>query len=419
MSDKPPYADEVASAVARCKVLCEDAVGMLPSLVERGASVLSDLDVAAQALERALHTVGAPREADTRKPDYDAVELHVAPASMLPEEDEPERELIGADDASASNDGPAEALRLAGDLHTVGKIVERERLVIDPKDYRFSSMASELIAKLAEDERVGEKGARILVDCVRFMDAIDRDYPAPENEVLARAMDGFRSDIAEHLDREHGLRFTPDPRAEGEDRQHALSAIQGAKRRLFPSKEPAGSALSLGKRGIEHGSVREAPEVVTSTGTASPAFSLANSVALGLLKPIDQPAQARKAKAVAFKEIRQRLLPQLAEADAGRETTVLRYVVNAVQPLNSDGSVTELLGRILDDLKRRGLKTIPATTGVQFDESFKPSRFERRVVRSDRPRGEVVEVMQIGFTNADGIPVQKTVLGVSDGSGAA
>ncbi len=333
----------------------------------------------------------------------------------------------------AGADEPEE-LRLVGALRSIENVVEEEKLVIDAADYRFVERAPALLEGLDEADRSGLKGARVIADCVRFMDSLEREYALPRGGSLARTFGSLRCLLAEYLEKTHDLRFVPDPRVEGSGDPEALARLPQRKALKFPSGAPAGEALGLFKRGIERpaetGAERpaktEPPEVLVSLGRTSDAFELVNRVSYSLLKAAGMPSPERQARAVAFKEIRRKYLPELAGAlsrgvgtkqGEDKEATVLRYVVNVMQPLSRDGTLAEPVKEIVAALKERGQSAIPARTGVQFDESFGTGKFERRMIPSDEPPGTVVRVMQIGFVNREGVPVQKAILGVSAGAG--
>jgi hypothetical protein len=163
--------------------------------------------------------------------------------------------------------------------------------------------------------------------------------------------------------------------------------------------------------------------VLVSSGESSDALELVKKLSSVLTRPLDQSEDQRQAKARALKQIRHKYLPELAsaagDADAGsradREATALRYVVNVLVPLNRDGSLDAAVTRLCADLKERGVSQIPVRLGVPFDESFGTGKFERRTIPSEKALGVVAALLQMGFVNRDGVPVQKAIVGVSGG----
>jgi hypothetical protein len=191
--------------------------------------------------------------------------------------------------------------------------------------------------------------------------------------------------------------------------------LDGAKRVKFPSSNPAGAPLGLLKRGIAAGGKTEPPEILVSFGSTTPAFELINRIAHAILRPINVPREVRQGRALAFKEIRAKYLPQLIGADGDHEATVIRYVANLLQPLNKDDSLGEMVKRLVAELAERGIKQIPVRVGTMFDDSYGTTKFERKMISSDKPKGTIAQVIQLGFVNRDGVPVQKAILGVSGG----
>jgi hypothetical protein len=290
-----------------------------------------------------------------------------------------------------------EELGLARSLSSIKLVVEEEKLVVDRADYAFVDKAPELIEGLGEAERAGDKAARIFVDCVRFMDSIEREYGLAGGGSLARTFGSLRSLLAEYLDGTHGITFAPDPRVEGSETPASLKALAGAKPVRFPSRSPAGEVIGLFKRGMATSSGAEPPEVLMSSGESSDALELVKKLSSVLTRPLSQSEDQRQAKARALKQIRHKYLPELAaaagDADAGsradREATALRYVVNVLVPLNRDGSLDAAVKPLCADLKERGVSQIPVRLGVTFDETFGTSKFERRTIPSEKALGVV------------------------------
>ena len=119
-----------------------------------------------------------------------------------------------------------------------------------------------------------------------------------------------------------------------------------------------------------------------------------------------------RARHKAWQEL-QSYLNELAGADADKVHTLYRYAVNSVNRLPSVGPVKDAMGRLVDVLREGGFREIPIPLGRKFDESFSPSRYERKRVKSDKAVDTIVEVIQRGFVNEKGVPVQKAIVGVS------
>jgi hypothetical protein len=304
---------------------------------------------------------------------------------------------------------------LARDLAQIKDIIEQDNLVVDVQDYRFAEKAGELVENLGEDAR-GQKGARALFDCVRFMDVLDRDYSLPGYERLVNTVGSLRRELARFLKESFHIEFVPDPCVQDSASPSSLARLQDARRHSFPSAKPAGQPLALVKRGARLPGGVEPPEILVSTGSATKAFMLVRNLARAALAPAKLPPRLRQGRAAAAKEMRHKYLPQLANADdEDRQATVLRYVANSLQAVNKEDSLKDLMRALLAALADFGYKAVPVRLGGTFDDSYSTSKYERKSVPSSQPKGTIVEVFQLGFVNRDGVPVQKATVGVSNG----
>jgi hypothetical protein len=422
-----PFIDEARDIVKRCAGLYRKLSGDSPA-----PGGLDELRLTLRKVGSALQKVVERAEQSSVSEDEPPKGRPGATDEGTPSASEPARAATDTDalvaaemevlDTGEKPDEPDE-LGLARALSAIKLLVEQEKLVIDRSDYAFVDKAPELIEGLGDAERAGDKAARIFVDCVRFMDSMEREYGLPGGGSLARTLGSLRSLLGEYLDETHDITFVPDPRVEGSETPSSLKALAGAKLVRFPSRSPAGEVIGLFKRGIGTPSGGEPPEVLVSSGSSSDALELVKKLSSVLTRPVDQSGDERQAKARGYKQIRHKYLPELAAAaggaDAGpsadRETTLLRYVVNLLVPLNRDGSLDAAVTRLCADLKERGISPIPVRLGVTFDESFGTSQFERRTIPSEKALGVVAALLQMGFVNRDGVPVQKAIVGVSGG----
>jgi hypothetical protein len=368
---------------------------MARALADTARTFSAGLEIAATPMLQAA----PPTEAAAEEPDVQEQEV------QAPEAEQPQ--------APAETEEPP-AVALARDLAGIKSVIEQDNLVVDVQDYRFAEKAGELVENLGEDAR-GQKAARALFDCVRFMDVLDRDYSLPGYERLIETVGNLRRELARFMKESFGIEFIPDPCVQDSAGPSSLAGLQDARKHPFPSSKPAGEALALVKRGAKlHGGV-EAPEILVSTGSATPAFTLVRNLARALLAPAKLPPRLRQGRAAAAKEMRQKYLPQLANADEDRAATVLRYVANSLQAINKEDSLKDLMRAVLAALADLGFKAVPVRLGGTFDDSYSTSKYERKSVPSLQPKGTIVEVFQIGFVNRDGVPVQKATVGVSNG----
>ena len=354
--------------------------------------------------------------------------LKVATAPMMEQTAEPVAKPEAAAEAASGPEGdgtweeggePAEprALVLARALVEIKEVIERDNLVVDVNDFRFAEKAGGLIGDLVGDldeaARQDQKAARVLFECVRAMDVLDRDYSLPGYERLGNVVGGHRRDVAEHLKESFDIEFSPDPCVPDSGDPAALAGLLDggeAKGVDFPSNEPAGRVLALRRRGARLPGGTEPPELFVSTGTATPVFALVHDLARAVLAPAEVTPRLRQGRAAAAKEIRQKFLSQLASTiahggDVDREATVLRYVANLLQAINKEGALKDLMRPLLAALAERGFKAVSVRTGGTFDESYSTGKYERKSVPSSQPKGTIIEVIQIGFVNRDGIPV--------------
>ncbi len=147
----------------------------------------------------------------------------------------------------------------------------------------------------------------------------------------------------------------------------------------------------------------EPTEVAEGTGTpASDAFATAARTL----------AKEKPGGWAATLEELMKLWDKLAHSDGEQELLLIRYATNTLQPTGSRG-----VNSLVEFLASGGIREIPAQEGALFDDSYSPGRYERRRVRSDQPRDCIVEVHQRGFLGADGIPLQRAIVSVSDGQG--
>ncbi len=107
-----------------------------------------------------------------------------------------------------------------------------------------------------------------------------------------------------------------------------------------------------------------------------------------------------------------KLWDKLAHADEEQELLLLRYAVNTVQATQPNAGIP-----VVEFLGSKGIREIPAQTGALFNESYSPGKYERRRIRSGKPRDSILQVHQRGFLGPDGVPLQRAIVSVSDGQG--
>lgn len=446
MSDAETVLEETSALLTRVAGL-EEAVGtLLPdhanlralarSLVEAARDFSGGLKVAtAPMMEQTAEPAAVPEAVPAVVP----AAVPAAEPAAKPDAGPAVGPAVGPDaaaegasgrEAAEPEDGgePEEprALVLARALVEIKEVIERDNLVVEVNDFRFAEKAGGLIEDLDSASREGQKAARVLFECVRALDVLDRDYSLPGYERLGNVVRGHRREVAEYLKESFDIEFSPDPCVPDSGDPAALAGLldgldgEEAKRIDFPSNEPAGRALALRRRGARLPGGTEPPELFVSTGTSTPVFTLVHDLARAVLAPAKVSPRLRQGRAAAAKEIRQKFLSQLVSiaahgGDTDREATVLRYVANVLQTINKEGALKDLMRPLLAALAERGFKAVPVRMGGAFDESYSTGKYERKSVSSSQPKGTIVEVILIGFVNRDGVPVQKATLGVSSG----
>lgn len=345
-------------------------------------------------------------------------------------EDEP----VGESAAAEADDtgfipppGKSDALSLLEKLARLQEIVEKKGLEVSPKDLAFLPKSTQVYASLSQKERTGPKGARIVLDCINFLDTIIYKYAGDYYSPLREAVEALTRSLSEFLQREVGYRVVP----LGEKSRRELEGIvpdytSMVQERPAYSAEPAGTIIAVRRRGAVLASnvVRKA-QVLVSSGEESDVSGVleAGLSAVSSLKAGSDRAAELKLKAVSSMiEWREKL----HGSSEDHALTVARYALNLLHTLETsaggkgedlfEGQIQKLKkinDRIASLLRSGGFSEIVVSVGGSFDESYDPSKYERRKTASDRPDGTIVGVLRRGFLDRNGIPIQKAVVAVS------
>ena len=171
--------------------------------------------------------------------------------------------------------------------------------------------------------------------------------------------------------------------------------------------------MAVARHGLKvNGSLALKPAVLVSSGESS---ELGKAMAAGLaalIKPRGGHAADAKLRAQSLRELRN-LCKQLPGADEDKLRQVCQYAINAVHNCNVEKSLDSVVGKLVDYLKGAGYSEIYVGVGQKFDESYSPSKYERRKVSSDKELGTIIGIQQRGFLNKSGVPVQKAIVLVS------
>jgi hypothetical protein len=105
--------------------------------------------------------------------------------------------------------------------------------------------------------------------------------------------------------------------------------------------------------------------------------------------------------------------------------TVARYALNLIYSLKDapqdrlfhgqTAQLERIANRLTDHLKKSGLSEVIVSIGSLFDESYDPSKYERRRVPGKKSPGVITAVIRPGFLDKNGVPVQKAIVAVSGG----
>ncbi len=319
------------------------------------------------------------------------------------------------------------ALPILSKLARLQEIMEKKGLEVSAKDFAFIPKSTEVYASLSEEDRIGSKGARIVLDCINFLDTISYKYIGEYYAPLQNAVAALVRSLAEFLQSEMGYRVFPlgeTSRAEIEQGVPDYTAAVQEKKSY--SSAPADAILAIRRRGatLNNDIVRKA-QILVSSGERSEVDEILETAtgAVASLKAGSERAAEMKLKAIgSLTEWREKLYGTTGD----HALTVARYALNLLHTLENprglkSGEVfsgqtqrlKKINGRIISILKDGGLSEILVSVGGTFDESYDPSKYERKKVSSDKPEGTILGLLRRGFLDRNGIPIQKAVVAVS------
>jgi molecular chaperone GrpE (heat shock protein) len=350
------------------------------------------------------------------------------PDTASPQDDEPktsEMEAVAAD-GSTRDKAKSGALPILEKLSRLQELVEKKKLEVSSKDFAFIPKSTEVYMGLSSEDRLGQKGTRILLDCINFLDTISYKYVGSYYAPLRDAVAALTRSLSEFLQHGVGCKVFPLGEETVEDLRAGLDDYEASvQEKQAYGKEPPGTILAIRRRGAAGTEVMRKAQILVSTGesTETAAVLDAGLNAVSALKSGNDRAAEMKLKAMAsLTEWREKLY------DSGEDyaLTVARYALNLLHTLENpsgvesadlfSGQVQKLKSindRIASVLRAGGLTEIIVSVGGMFDESYDPSKYERKKVPSDKPEGSIIGVLRRGFLDRNGIPVQKAVVAVS------
>jgi len=320
------------------------------------------------------------------------------------------------------------AMPLLQKLVRLQEIVKKKGLEVSSKDFAFIPKSTEVYNSLAEGDRVGPKGGRIILDCINFLDTIQYKYPGEYYNPLREAVSAMIRSLSEFLSREVGYKVFPIAEKSRSDIETTVfDYASAAQERLTNSPATAGTVIAIRRRGaiLDKDVVRKAQLLIGSGDETEISKVLdAGLDAVSSLKASSERAADMKLKAMSsIIEWREKLYGTSED----HALTVARYALNLLHTLEHPvgvkpdelfpggqmGRLKKVNGRFTSIMRAGGLSEILVSVGGMFDESYDPSKYERKKVSSDKPAGTIVGVLRKGFLDKNGIPVQKAVIAVS------
>lgn len=375
-----------------------------------------------------------PPEEMMNESDADADEPKTSEMKAVSDEDAPgergEREEREETQSLAPPPGEGEklgALPVLERLSRLQEIVDKKKLEVSPKDFAFIPKSTEVYKSMSEEDRVGSKGARIVLDCINFLDTIAYKYVGEYYSALQKAVEALTASLSEFLLSEVGYKVFPlREKSREEIKETVADYSESVQEKQAYSSEPEGTVLAIRRRGaVLGGDVVRKAQILTSCGQKSEIDSLLQTGlnAVSALKANSERAADMKLKAIAsITEWREKLYGSSED----HALTIARYALNLLYTLENPigASAAEMFpeqgqklrkinDRIVSLLRSNGLSEILVSLGGTFDESYDPSKYERKKINSDKPDGTIVGVFRKGFLDRNGIPVQKAVVAVS------
>jgi len=272
----------------------------------------------------------------------------------------------------------------------------------------FCKGAGHIVKGLSDDEQKGGALGALLFKGMGVLDHIQHELLwSGQREPLQSALDSLRVPMAALLERDNNLTFVPpvdlhsidpgDPPGNATiewvpsplsvgtvlavvSRAYCKDGTEGGKAKLI---------VARGTPGEMRGRLLDVWQAVESDGASDPTADLAKL---------------------------SRWIGEVNDDDEVSQISTARHVLNLVHDRNNSGVHNALEKALIAFLGKIGITVISARVGKRFDDSFKPSKFDRQLEYSDQPEGTIIRIVRIGLLDSGGIPLQKAVLGVSRGT---
>lgn len=297
-----------------------------------------------------------------------------------------------------------EEAKLLENLKDIEGYIESNNLVVDQKLTSFLAKAPKIMESLSQDEQKGDTGHKILVDTLGFLEKLKSQG---EDDGLSGAVGRIIIRFTNFL-KEKDFEFFP----EGDDPGNLDDKDLYEIRKDFSDREE-GSYLRTEKQGIRYkGRVIQKAKIVVSAGAPPEAWILMREAISAIKKAGTLEPEIRPRASKAIKSIREwlEMIPQKSEET---HPDFVRYALSLIDDLNDNGALNSFASKLLGYLKKNGYTEIRVVVGDTFDESYSPSKYERKKLSSSEPTGKIIKLIRRGFVDKNGVTIQKAVVGIS------
>ncbi len=286
-----------------------------------------------------------------------------------------------------------------GPLQAVGELADAVATMpmVDPRYARG-------LKELAETDG----GDESLIAALNAIDRLVAEHPEPGYAELWDAAGDALAELIDHLD-DTFLVLPGSDNDPGERRNQQTLDPGLCHEKKVSHAEPAGSLVAIHRRALRKGDERvQSAGLVVSAGNEQRWQTLLRQGREGCT----QVPAALTTHALAARAKLQRLEAK-PPSDATSEMRLLRFAANALAPIERDPHCRPAVDAIIATLRDAGIRDFSVTVGEKFGDQFSAGKYERKLVRSDKPEGTVVAVLQRGFTDRTGTPLQKAIVQVA------
>jgi hypothetical protein len=301
--------------------------------------------------------------------------------------------------------GPeTEEIRLLRSLSNLKDIIKSRSINIDERILNYTTKVLELYEDLTFDDQKSDKGLRIFVDAMTFLDKLSDSVADDELRVVAAK---YSSQFTSYLN-SRDFKFFPEsghPSSVDEEQFEIQKEY---------SELPIGATLRLIKNGIQYkGKIIRKGKVAVSAGPAPEIYKLLMDMRSAAQSRASDP-KARPNALRAADEI-SKLIAMVPEKSAEMHPDYARMALSYIDEINESDALSSIIRKTLAYLKKEGYTEIMVVIGDRFDESYSDSKYERRRIPSNEPKDKIIKLIRRGFLDKKGGTVQKAMVGVSAG----